>query len=52
MVLPDGGGLEMDTPAFSGRVASGALSLGGEPAAQSASDQKNERTVHEHVFSP
>ncbi len=51
MVLPDGGGLEMDTPALSGGVTTGALGLGGEPCAQSASDQKNEWTVHEHVFS-
>ena len=51
MVLPDGGGLEMDAPAFLGRVITDALSLGGEPDAQSAGDQKNEWTVHEHVSS-
>ena len=51
MVLPDGGGLEMDAPAVSGGVATGALRLGGEPGAQSTGDQQNEWTVHEHVSS-
>ena len=51
MVLPDGGGLEMHTPALSGGVATGALRLGGEPGAQNACDQQNEWTVHEHVSS-
>src|ERR1035441_6003168 len=52
MVLPDGGGLEMHTPAVSGGVATGALRLGGEPGVQNTGDQQNEWTVHEHVFSP
>src|ERR1019366_483859 len=52
MVLPDGGGLEMHTPALSGGFATGALGLGGEPGAQNTGDQQNEWTVHEHVFPP
>ena len=51
MVLPDGGGLEMDAPALGGGVVTGVLGPGGEPGAQSAGDQQNEWTVHEHVSS-
>jgi hypothetical protein len=42
MVLPDGGGLEMDIPPLGGGVITGVLGLGGEPGGQSTGDRQNE----------
>jgi len=52
MVLPDGGGLETDTPLLREEVTTGVLGLGGEPGAQSAIDQTDAWTLHEPVVSP
>ena len=50
MVLPDGGGLEMDAPALRGGVSAGVLCAGREPGEQNTGDRQNECSVHEHGF--